>query len=93
MKKEKEILMSESVTPNSPDHLHVGFLHASPIFYMEKQLGQKTSYQVPQPKKLEVKLECKTIKDTLKATNQAIRFESKVATIDNFEEMYGSIGP
>ena len=33
-------------------------------------------------------LECKTIKDTLKLTNQAIRFESKVATINNFLEMY-----
>ena len=23
----------EEVSPNSPDHHHVGFLHASPIFY------------------------------------------------------------
>ena len=64
---------SEEITLNSPDHVHVGFLHASPIFYMHKDEEGKKQYE-KLPEKLEVKVECEIIKSVLKDTKKAIRF-------------------
>ena len=72
--------MNQRKVVKRDDRLDIGFLHASPLIYVDA--GKTLSS--PQ---LEFCREAKTIKKALKNTGQNIRYMSMVATEDNFSEM------
>lgn len=70
----KGVMIVKKDSEENANVLHVGFLYASPIVFIDGDSQGRKGFQAPE--QLDFMSECKMIKDTLKQTNKAIKFQS-----------------